>query len=335
MQALAVQLHGDVEAGLAAERRQHGVGPLALDDRGQHVRRQRLDVGAVGEVGVGHDRRRVGVGEDDAVALLAQHAARLRAGVVELARLADHDRPRADDEDRREVVAARHVRRRPTPGRAGRTARERARRRRARRRAGESPRPASISVGEAVEQVGAVVRAGTGLGVVLHREGVGVGGACSPSQTPSLRLTWVIVGHAAEAVGGDGEVVVLAGDLDRPGRQVLHRVVGAVVAERQLHRLGPERRGRAAGGRGRCRTPARRVPSRSPMISTAPATQAGSPGPVGQEDAVGLAGQRVGGRRRRRHHLDGAEAGEVAQDRALDAEVVGDDATRPSPSPTM
>ena len=105
-QPALVQLHRHVQPGLAAERRQHGVGPLALDDRRQHLRRQRLDVGAVGEVRVGHDRRRVRVGEDDAVALFAQHAAGLGAGVVELARLADDDRAGADDQDRVECRCA-------------------------------------------------------------------------------------------------------------------------------------------------------------------------------------------------------------------------------------
>ena len=71
--------------------------------------RDRLDVGRVGEVGVGHDRRRVGVHEDDAHTLLAQHAARLRARVVELARLADDDRARPDDEDALDVVALWHL----------------------------------------------------------------------------------------------------------------------------------------------------------------------------------------------------------------------------------
>ncbi len=46
--------------------------------------RDRFDVGGVGEVGVGHDRGRVRVDQDDAHALLAQHAAGLRARVVEL-----------------------------------------------------------------------------------------------------------------------------------------------------------------------------------------------------------------------------------------------------------
>ena len=39
----------------------------------------------------------------------------------------------------------------------------------------------------------------------------------------------------------DGEAVVLAGDLDPPGRQVLDRVVGAVVTERQLVGLEADR----------------------------------------------------------------------------------------------
>ena len=84
----------EVEAGLAAEGREQRVGPLLLDDARQRRDVERLDVGRVGELGVGHDRRRVRVHEDDPVALFAQHAARLRARVVELARLPDDDRAR-------------------------------------------------------------------------------------------------------------------------------------------------------------------------------------------------------------------------------------------------
>src|SRR3546814_6626679 len=46
--------------------------------------------------------------EDDAIALLAQRLARLRARIIELARLADDDRPRADDEDGGDVGAFGH-----------------------------------------------------------------------------------------------------------------------------------------------------------------------------------------------------------------------------------
>ena len=109
-QAALEELHRDVQAGLAAERRQHRIGLLAVDDRRDDLPGERLDVGGVGEVRVGHDRRRVRVGEDDAIALLAQYPARLRTGVVELACLADHDRTGADDQDRVDVGALRHQR---------------------------------------------------------------------------------------------------------------------------------------------------------------------------------------------------------------------------------
>ena len=106
--AESVEVHCEVETGLSAERREHGVGSLSFDDRRQYGRRERLDVGAVGDVRVGHDRRRIRVGEDDAVALLAQDSTRLGSGVVELACLTDHDRAGADDEHRGDVVAPRH-----------------------------------------------------------------------------------------------------------------------------------------------------------------------------------------------------------------------------------
>jgi hypothetical protein len=59
-------------------------------------------------VGVGHDRRRVRVDEDDADALLAQDSAGLGTRVVELRGLPDDDRPGADDEDAVDVVALGH-----------------------------------------------------------------------------------------------------------------------------------------------------------------------------------------------------------------------------------
>ena len=103
-----VQRLGEVQRGLAAERRQQRVGPLALDDLLDRPGQQRLDVGGRRHLGVGHDRRRVGVDEHDLVPLLHQHPGRLRPGVVELRRLADHDRARADQQDLLNVVALRH-----------------------------------------------------------------------------------------------------------------------------------------------------------------------------------------------------------------------------------
>ena len=95
---------GQVERGLPAERGQQSVGALALDHLPHRPGQQRLDVGGGGHLGIGHDRGRVGVDQHDLVALVHQHAARLRARVVELGRLADHDWARADQEDLLEVV---------------------------------------------------------------------------------------------------------------------------------------------------------------------------------------------------------------------------------------
>ena len=97
------QLDREVERRLAAQRRQQRVGPLALEHVGDAVEVERLEVGAVGEAGVGHDRGRVRVDDDRAEAVLAQHLQRLAARVVELAGLPDHDRPGADQADRLDV----------------------------------------------------------------------------------------------------------------------------------------------------------------------------------------------------------------------------------------
>ena len=71
-------------------------------------RRQRLDIGCIGQIRVGHDRGRVGVDQHDAVALLAQRLDRLRAGVIELGGLADDDRAGAGDQDGVDVGAFGH-----------------------------------------------------------------------------------------------------------------------------------------------------------------------------------------------------------------------------------
>ena len=89
--AVTVQIHSRVEARLAAKRRQERFGPFSLDDLGDDFPSDRLDVGAVGRVRVCHDRGRVGVHQHDRVALFAEGLARLGAGIIELAGLADDD----------------------------------------------------------------------------------------------------------------------------------------------------------------------------------------------------------------------------------------------------
>jgi hypothetical protein len=102
------ELRGEVERRLAAHRRQERVGPLALEHAEDALRIERLQVGAIGEPRVGHDRRRVRVDDDRAEAVLAEHLECLRARVVELAGLPDHDRAAADQADGRDVAAPGH-----------------------------------------------------------------------------------------------------------------------------------------------------------------------------------------------------------------------------------
>jgi hypothetical protein len=97
--ARAMQRHRGVQRRLAAERRQEHIRLFLDDDLLHHLRRDRLDVSAEGELRIGHDRGRVRIDEHHLVAFLAQGLAGLDAGVVELTALADDDGAGTDDED--------------------------------------------------------------------------------------------------------------------------------------------------------------------------------------------------------------------------------------------
>ena len=106
--AVLEQRQRRVERGLPAHRRKHRIGPLLGDDLGDEFGRDRLDIGGVGELGVGHDRRRVRIDHDHPIALGLQRLDRLAPRIIELRRLPDDDRPRADDQDRGNVATLGH-----------------------------------------------------------------------------------------------------------------------------------------------------------------------------------------------------------------------------------
>ena len=183
----------EIERRLAADRRQQRIGTLALDDRREHFRRQRLDVRAIGEIRIGHDRRRIAVDEHDLEAFGAQRLAGLRARVVELARLADDDRAGADDRAR-------------ASGPFG-----------VAWSAGLAPGPLDQG-DEVVEQIVRVVWTGRSLGMVLDGEDR----TCTMPQPFDGPVVQVDVRHrdvSRQRAGIDGEPVVLRGDLDLPGRR--------------------------------------------------------------------------------------------------------------------
>ena len=67
----------NVQRRLTADGRQQRIGPFALDDGRDKIRRQRLDIRAVGQLGIRHDRRRIRIDQNDLVAFLAQAPCRL------------------------------------------------------------------------------------------------------------------------------------------------------------------------------------------------------------------------------------------------------------------
>jgi len=166
--------------------------------------------------------------------------------------------------------------------------------------------------------------AGGGLGMVLDGEGA----AIAEPKALAGAVVEIDVGHgdvgALEAIGVGGEAVVLGGDGDRAGGEVLDWLVSAAVAEFEFE-------GAAAEGVG------------EDLVAEADAEEGflaedvpddlvgvgehlGIARPVGEEDAVRVAREGVRGRGRGRDHA-GAESvlAEASQDVVLDAEIVGDD----------
>ena len=87
---------------------QQGIWFFLLDNFCHRAPFHRLDVSGIGHGGVGHDRRGVRIDEDDAIALFTQRLARLRAGVIKLAGLADDNGTRAENQDGLDIGTLRH-----------------------------------------------------------------------------------------------------------------------------------------------------------------------------------------------------------------------------------
>jgi hypothetical protein len=111
--ALPAQRQGAVQRGLAAHGRQEREAAgddvaFLLDDLGDDFRRDRLDIGGIGQFRIGHDRRRIGIDQHDAKTLFLQRLDRLGARIIEFAGLPDHDGTGADDQDGGDVGSFGH-----------------------------------------------------------------------------------------------------------------------------------------------------------------------------------------------------------------------------------
>ena len=288
---------GEVEARLPAQRRQKRVRPLPFDDLLDRLDGERLEVDAVGDLFVGHDRGGVGVDEDGLDAFFAKRLAGLRSGVVELRGLADDNRARAEDQDPARPRLLLHACDRPHQRGA-----------------------VSDHLQKTVVQVLVVLGAGTAFGVVLDAEG----GQCAVAKAFDRGIVQVAlrdVEVAARDRGRDDlELVVLARDMDTPGVEVLHGMVGAVVTVRKT-------RGGRPGGAAEDlvtetdpeqRDPAERLlrqldrPLENRRVARA----------VRQDEAIRIGGSDVSPRRGVRQHEDAAAAlAKGTQDVGLDAVV--------------
>ena len=105
-----IKSDGDVEAGLAAQGGEKGIGSLRVDDLFQYLWGDRFDIGAIGHLRIGHDRGGVGVDQHHLEPFLLQGLTGLSAGVVKFAGLADDDGTGADDQDPFDVGSFRHKR---------------------------------------------------------------------------------------------------------------------------------------------------------------------------------------------------------------------------------
>ena len=159
------------------------------------------------------------------------------------------------------------------------------------------------------------------------KQNAGLSVRAKPCSVPSNSETCVGAQVRRQRGRVDREAVVLAGDHDLAGVEVLHRMVGAVVAE--LHLAASSRRTASAMiwwprqmpnvGMPRVDELARRGDRVVARLRVARA--------VGQEDAVGLerAARRAPGVCAGTHGDLAAALGEHAQDVVLDAVVEGDD----------
>ena len=97
--AVTMQIERAVERGLATHSRQNRVWLFGRDNALHHLPGDRLDVGDVGHLGVGHDGGRIAVDQNDFVTLFTQGLAGLCAGVVKFAGLTNDDRASADNKN--------------------------------------------------------------------------------------------------------------------------------------------------------------------------------------------------------------------------------------------
>ena len=107
--ALAVELHREVEPCLAADPRDDSVRPLISENLCNIFKRKRLHIDFVRNGRVSHDRCRVGIAEYHLIPFLFQRETGLSARIVKLRCLADDDRPASDNKYLFDIFSFCHI----------------------------------------------------------------------------------------------------------------------------------------------------------------------------------------------------------------------------------
>ncbi len=174
-----------------------------------------------------------------------------------------------------------------------------------------------------LEQVVRVVRAGRGLGVILHAE--------QRQRAVAQALQRVVVQvdvrqvdfALLQRVGIDGEVVIVRGDLDLAGLHLLHRMIAAVMSELQLVSLAAQRQPDQLMPQtdSEDRNLAHQIANTFLRVSD----RLGIAGPVGEKHAVRLQREHIFRAGSGRHNCHPAAfAHQTAKNVVLDPIVIGD-----------
>ena len=302
-----LKLNGQVERRLAADRWQQRIRPLLDDDLLAHLQRERLDIGRIRQFRVGHNRRRIGVDQDDAIALLLERLAGLHAAIVKFAGLANHNRPRADNHNRFDVGSFGHIR---LSGRFG---------------LGLGRRLLD-SIDKFIKKIKRIMRPRRSFRMILHAESL----PANMAQTRDRAVVQVEMRNLAAAqvaVRRDGKTMIMRGDLDFAAGQVHHWLIAAAVPKAHFFGAAAERQGKnlMAKTNAKNRQPAQqRLDIGDGIINSRRIARA-----VAKKETSRIHRQDVRRRRLGWDNLDPqAAVGHHPQDIALDAKII-DDNQRP------
>ena len=212
--AMLGQVQGTVQCGLTTHGWQQCIGLFLGNNMLNRAPLYRFDIGRIRHRRVGHNRRRVGVDQNNPEALFAKCFTGLGPGIVKLTGLADYNRACAEDKDAFNISSFWHF--------VSISALLAAR---------------SHKFDKVVKQHCCFMGARAGLGVTLETKGWFIctvdtlQGAIEQGTVGGDQVSW-------QALLIDREAVVLAGDHHYIVFDIFNRVVGTVVAKLHLGRFG-------------------------------------------------------------------------------------------------